>query len=149
MEQQEIIRELRGFGGEVAVAAANEIETLAAQNTELDNSLNTLTQAYNKLLDHMPSWISVKDKLPEAEDEYGWVRCIVTVLDTVTNPFEEASEREFVSSALFDAHQKIWHVGREESGMALNALMDIEDSPLNDYSVTHWMPLPVAAGRNK
>ena len=28
--------------------------------------------------------------------------------------------------------------------MTLNALMDIEDSPLNGSFVTHWMPLPSA-----
>ena len=47
MTQQEILQELRWHGGKLAVAAANEIETLAAQNTELDNSLSTLTQAYS------------------------------------------------------------------------------------------------------
>lgn len=147
MTQQEILQELRWHGGKLAVAAANEIETLAAQNTELDNSLSTLTQAYNKLLDHMPAWISVKDKLPEAEDEYGWVNCTVTVMESVSNPFtDEPYDRKFVSPAVFDTEQKIWHIGRDkESEVLANALLGIEDAPLNGYYVTHWIPLPIAA----
>lgn len=64
MKQQEILQELRRHGGSLAVAAANEIETLAANNAELDKSLGALTTAYNELLDHMPEWISVEEKLP-------------------------------------------------------------------------------------
>lgn len=55
MTQQEILQELRRHGGSLAVAAANEIETLAANNAELDKSLGALTTAYNELLDHMPA----------------------------------------------------------------------------------------------
>lgn len=51
MTQQKILQELRQHGGSLAVAAANEIETLAANNAELDKSLGALTTAYNELLD--------------------------------------------------------------------------------------------------
>ena len=150
MTQQEILQELRRHGGSLAVAAANEIETLAAQNTDLDNSLSTLTQAYNKLLDHMQVWISVKDKLPQAEDAYGRVSCTVTVMESVSNPFTyETYDRKFVSPAVFDTEQKIWHIGRDEAGEVLtNALLGIEDAPLTGYYVTHWMPRPIAAGED-
>lgn len=73
MKQQDILQELRRHGGSLAVAAANEIETLAAKNAELEKSLGALTTAYNKLLDHMPEWIDVKERLPKATDKYGWV----------------------------------------------------------------------------
>lgn len=148
MTQQEILQELRQHGGSLAVAAANEIEMLAANNAELDKLLGTLTTAYNKLLDHMPAWNSVKDKLPKAEDAYDWVSCTVTVMESVSNPFtDEPYDRKFVSPAVFDTEQKIWHIGRDGSGEILvNALLDIEDSPFREYHVTHWMPLPMAAG---
>ena len=103
MTHQEILQELRAAGGTLAEAALNEIERLTLKTADLDNSLSTLTQAYNKLLDHMPAWISVKDKLPEAEDEYGWVNCTVTVMESVSNPFtDEPYDRKFVSPAVFD-----------------------------------------------
>lgn len=148
MTHQEILQELRAAGGTLAKAALNEIERLTLETAELDNSLSILTQAYNKLLDHMPAWISVKDKLPKAEDAYGWVSCTVTVMESVSNPFtDEPYDRKFVSPAVFDTEQKIWHVGRDESSEVLvNALLNMEDAPLTGYYVTHWMPLPIAAG---
>lgn len=148
MTHQEILQELRAAGGTLAEAALNEIERLTLKTAELDNSLSILTQAYNKLLDHMPAWISVKDKLPKAEDVYGWVSCTVTVMESVSNPFtDEPYDRKFVSTAVFDTEQKIWHVGRDESSEVLvNALLNMEDAPLTGYYVTHWMPLPIAAG---
>lgn len=150
MTHQEILQELRAAGGTLAKAALNEIERLTLKTADLDNSLSTLTQAYNKLLDHMPAWISVKDKLPKAEDAYGWVSCTVTVMESVSNPFtDEPYDRKFVSPAVFDTEQKIWHIGRDEASEVLtNALLSIEDAPLNGYYVTHWMPLPIAAGED-
>lgn len=150
MTHQEILQELRAAGGTLAKAALNEIERLTLKTAELDNSLSILTQAYNKLLDHMPVWISVKDKLPQAEDAYGWVSCTVTVMESVSNPFtDETYDRKFVSPAVFDTEQKIWHIGRDEASEVLtNALLSIEDAPLNGYYVTHWMPLPIAAGED-
>ena len=126
MKQQEILQELKKHGGSLAEAAAKEIETLAAQ---------------------MPEWIDVKESLPKATDKYGWVPCIVTVLESryPTSPYDNVDspyDQEFVSSALFAAHQNLWHIRREEAGMTLNALIGIEDAPLNGYCVTHWMPLP-------
>lgn len=148
--QCDILPLLQGINGTLEQSAANLIEDLMEKIAEQSKSLDVLTQAYNKLLDHMPAWISVKDKLPEAEDEYGWRHCIVTVFESNSSPFEEADEREFVSTALFDAEQKIWHIGvYGEAMLTLNALIGIEDAPLNGYCVTHWMPLPLATGRNK
>lgn len=150
MTNQEILQELRAAGGTLAEAALNEIERLTLKTAELDNSLSTLTQAYNKLLDHMQVWISVKDKLPQAEDAYGRVNCTVTVMESVSNPFTaETYDRKFVSPAVFDTEQKIWHIVRDEASEVLtNALLGIEDAPLTGYYVTHWMPRPIAAGED-
>lgn len=150
MTHQEILQELRAAGGTLAEAALNEIERLTLKTADLDNSLSTLTQAYNKLLDHMPAWISVKDDLPKAKAAYGWVSCTVTVMESVSNPFtDEPYDRKFVSPAVFDTEQKIWHIGRDkESEVLANALLGIEDAPLTGYYVTHWMPLPIAAGED-
>lgn len=150
MTNQEILQELRAAGGTLAEAALNEIERLTLKTADLDNSLSILTQAYNKLLDHMQVWISVKDKLPQAEDAYGRVSCTVTVVESVSNPFTaETYDRKFVSPAVFDTEQKIWHIGRDEAGEVLtNALLGIEDAPLTGYYVTHWMPRPIAAGED-
>ena len=150
MTNQEILQELRAAGGTLAEAALNEIERLTLKTAELDNSLSTLTQAYNKLLDHMQVWISVKDKLPQAEDAYGRVNCTVTVMESVSNPFTaETYDSKFVSPAVFDTEQKIWHIVRDEASEVLtNALLGIEDAPLTGYYVTHWMPRPIAAGED-
>lgn len=87
-------------------------------------------------------WISVKDRLPERCD--GFDRYIVTVLrshwptstyDSCDSPYDE----EFVITALYDSNQKIWHLDCDE---CINALIDIEDAPLNGDIVTHWMSLP-------
>ena len=87
-------------------------------------------------------WISVKERLPDAKEH--WERVLVNVCrshwptssyDIVDSPYDE----EFVMSAMYDGQQKIWHLDCEEQ---LNALLDIEDAPLNGDYVTHWMPLP-------
>ena len=90
----------------------------------------------------MSEWISVKSRLPEHSAQ--WKRYIVTVLrshwptssyDMCDAPYDE----EFVMTAAYDSEQKIWHLDCDEQ---LNALIDIEDAPLNGDCVTYWMPLP-------
>ena len=93
-------------------------------------------------------WISVEDKLPKAKDgEYGWANCVVTCLKSrwpksTYDIVDAPEEREFVTPAMFDVNQKIWHIGMDGNSMAINAMLPIDDAPLNDYCVTHWMPLP-------
>lgn len=94
-------------------------------------------------------WISVKDRLPKAEDEYGWANCIITCLESrwpksTYDIVDAPEEREFVTPAMFDVNQKIWHIGMDGNSMAINAMIPIDDAPLNGYCVTHWMPLPDA-----
>lgn len=116
----------------VGMDAADLIEHLAAENTALRKKV--------------PQWVNVKDGLPKANDEYGWVHCIATVSESHSSPFDDPFEREFVSTALFDSEQKIWHIGHYESAeLAVNALIDIDNSFGISYCVTHWMPLPEAA----
>ena len=112
--------------------AASLIETLSVENAALRKQA--------------PRWIDAKDRLPNAEQNYGWAHCIVTVSEWHASPFDEPYEREFVSTALFDAEQKIWHIGHYESTeLAVNALIDIDNSFGISYCVTHWMPLPEVA----
>lgn len=87
-------------------------------------------------------WISVKDALPKPSEQ--WESYNVVVLrshfptssyDICDSPYDE----EFVTTAAYDSNQKIWHLDWDEQ---LNALIGIEDAPLNGDYVTHWMPLP-------
>ena len=93
-------------------------------------------------------WISVKDKLPSNTER--WEEYIVCVershyptssYDIIDSPYSE----EIVTTAQYDSQQKIWHLHWDEQ---LNALIDIEDSPLNGDYVTHWMALPEAPSGN-
>ena len=89
-------------------------------------------------------WIPCSERLPECENKYGWVSCIVSVIrshyptstyDICDSPYDE----NIVMHANYDVSQKIWHLECDEQ---LNALMDIEDTPLNGDYVIAWQPLP-------
>ena len=90
----------------------------------------------------MSEWVSVVDRLPEESER--WETYIVTVnrshwptssYDPCDSPYDE----ELVASAQYDSQQKIWHLPWDEH---LNALIQIDDAPLNGDFVTHWMTLP-------
>lgn len=89
-------------------------------------------------------WIPVSKRLPESKDKYAWFKCNVTIMrshwptssyDVCDSPYDEF----FVTEAMYDTCQKIWHIGDTE---CLNALIDIEDSPLNGDYVIAWQDLP-------
>ena len=90
-------------------------------------------------------WIPVTERLPGREEKSEpWKKYNVVVLrshwptssyDMCDAPYDE----KIVTTASYDSEQKIWHL---DWGAQLNALIDIEDSPLNGDYVTHWMPLP-------
>lgn len=91
-----------------------------------------------------PTWIPCSERLPKSEDKYGYVKCNVTVIrshyptssyDICDEPYDEY----FVADAMYDVSQKIWHLGEHTQ---LNALIDIEDLPLNCDYVIAWKPLP-------
>lgn len=98
----------------------------------------------------MSEWIRAEDRLPEPELPQFPARYLVVVsrlyypkvtLDSLDAPKRE----ETVNFAIYDSKQKIWHViFGTEFIVQLNALIDIDDAPLNSDVVTHWMPLPEA-----
>lgn len=89
-------------------------------------------------------WTSVEDGLPEHRKE-NFTEYIVNVTrshwptssyDVIDAPYSE----EYVTTALYDSDQKVWHLVRSE--VVLNALLPAEDAPLNGEFVTYWMPMP-------
>lgn len=88
----------------------------------------------------MSEWISVKDRLPKNRDIWG--RYIVCVLCSYFDVFGEPYDDKFVIQANYDSNQKIWHLDFEDYKEQLNALIDIDDAPVEGHYVTHWMPLP-------
>lgn len=107
--------------------------------------VNQLTEEYKDVPDiNVGKWIPCEERLPECDNKYGWVSCIVSVIrshyptssyDICDSPYDE----NIVMHADYHVSQKIWHLDCDEQ---LNALMDIEDSPLNGDYVVAWKPLP-------
>ena len=134
MTDQELIRTLREYA-DWADGEEWEVPIMLADH---------LRQAAERL-EQMPQWIPVTERLPKPKDEYVWIDCIVTVMESrwprsSYDAIDAPESHELVLPAKFDCFQKIWHVDE----CAVNALMDIEDAPLNGWAVTHWMPLPKA-----
>lgn len=89
-------------------------------------------------------WIPCSERLPECENKYGWVSCIVSVIRShyPTSPYDICDspyDENIVMHANYNVSQKIWHLECDEQ---LNALIDIEDAPLNGDYVIAWQPLP-------
>ncbi len=89
-------------------------------------------------------WIPCSERLPECENKYGWVSCIVSVIrshyptstyDICDSPYDE----NIVMHANYHVSQKIWHLECDEQ---LNALINIDNSTLNGDYVIAWQPLP-------
>ena len=87
-------------------------------------------------------WIDVKDALPPEKEHWKeYIVCVershypTSTYDIIDSPYSET----IITTAKYDSQQKIWHLQWDEQ---LNALMDIDDSPLNGDYITHWMPLP-------
>lgn len=136
MTDQELIHALREHA---EWARANEWECPIMLGDDIYTAIQRLEQ--------LPQWIPVTERLPKPKDEYVWIDCIVTVMESrwlrsSYDAIDAPESHELVLPAKFDCFQKIWHVAE----CAVNALMDIEDAPLNGWAVTHWMPLPAAPG---
>ena len=115
-----------------------ECNRLSNGSIDYYENYDCLAEEYNN------GWIPVSERLPECENKYGWVSCIVSVIrshyptstyDICDAPYDE----NIVMHADYNVSQKIWHLECDEQ---LNALMDIEDAPLNCDYVIAWMPLP-------
>ena len=134
--QEHINDETTDLCGATIKALSIEIVNQLAEeyiNCSTDTSTNTSS-----------GWIPCSERLPERENKYGWVSCIVSVIrthyptstyDICDSPYDE----NIVMHANYDVSQKIWHLECDEQ---LNALIGIEDAPLNSDYVIAWMPLP-------
>ena len=133
------------FEGEVLKAVQRVGVTVDKE--ELLKALNHDRNQYEKGYEdgmNANRWIPCSERLPECDNKYGWVSCIVSVIrshyptssyDICDSPYDE----NIVMHADYHVSQKIWHLDCDEQ---LNALMDIEDAPLNCDYVVAWMPLP-------
>ena len=91
-------------------------------------------------------WVSVQGgNLPPNKGE-SWKKYIVAITrghsptlpyDMCDSPYDE----DFVATALYDSEQKIWHIDNWDE--QLNALIDLDDAPMNGDFVTHWMEMPI------
>lgn len=90
-------------------------------------------------------WVSVEGRNLPLNKGKSWGKYIVAITrshfptssyDICDSPYDE----DFVETALYDSEQKIWHIDNWDE--QLNALIDIDDAPMNGDFVTHWMPLP-------
>lgn len=133
MTNKELVEKLRWYGN---LAAMGPVDCELPE--EACDDLFEAAEALEAM-----RWVPVTERLPEPKDEYGWVDCIVTVMESrwprsTYDVIDAPESRELIFSAKFDCFQKIWHVAES----AVNALIGIEDAPLNGWTVTHWMPLP-------
>lgn len=96
------------------------------------------------IVDTKSGWIPVSERLPKTEGKNEWVKCDVTVIrshwptssyDYCDSPYDEF----YVTGAIYNVSQKIWNLSNE---IQLNALIDIEDAPLNGDYVIALQPLP-------
>ena len=103
-----------------------------------------IKETVKEIEDNHNGWIPCSERLPECENKYGWVSCIVSVIrshyptstyDICDSPYDE----NIVMHANYHVSQKIWHLECDEQ---LNALIDIDNSPLNGDYVIAWQPLP-------
>ena len=130
--------------GKLAAIAENGNVLLKDMQSGEAVKIATLPQPSNEPL---TEWVSVEERLPENSE--CWETYIVIVnrshwptssYDPCDAPYDET----LVATAKYDSKQKIWHIDWDEQ---LNALIDIENAPLNGDYVTHWMPLPAPPDR--
>ncbi len=102
-----------------------------------------------------PMWVSVKDRLPEVDDDEPFARCIVNVIrwsegwtGLWNQPEPSLNEEEFTAAATYNSEQKIFTVYDGYGGsMIINALLSPDDcGDESGCRVTHWMEHPAPVG---
>lgn len=105
--------------------------------------------------DRVHRWVSVKERLPEFDDDEPFVRCMVNVIrwcEGWTGPWNQPepdlNEEEFTAAAAYNPEQKTFTVYDGFGGsMVINALLDPNDfSSSSGMRITHWMELPATFG---
>lgn len=106
-----------------------------------DRAADALEAAEKRIAEleaQMPKWISVEDRLPEESNEYIvyiQMGTGVEVPDWLGN-----GDLSYVTSMYFKKEQMLWF---DEYDEPYNADLSLVDT-VNDYHVTHWMPLQEA-----
>ena len=158
MENTELIKAIRGneecnncalwMHGEcnerkMSLAAADVLEAdeqriseLEAQNELKDGTITAMATDIGKLRAQIPKWISVENHLPEESGEY--IVYIQMGTGVEVPDFFGSNDLSYVTSMYFKERQKLW---LDEDDDAYNADLSLVDT-VNDYHVTHWMPLP-------
>lgn len=87
----------------------------------------------------MNKWTEVHDSLPRDSKQY--IVCLCnSYYPEPPYDFCDSLHKEYnITTAHFDAEQKIWTVNNL---MNLNALLPDDEQPLNGHSITHWMEFP-------
>lgn len=127
------------------ISVDRAIQILDPEHREHYESLDEVNEACRMGMEALKAirWIPVEEGLPQAKDEYGWVDCIVNVVESrwprsTYDVVDAPASWDIILVAKFDTDQKIWHVDER----AVNALIKAEDAPADGWWVSHWMPLP-------
>ena len=141
IEREALMRRIK----EIHCAECDSDNGVRCRACWVDDTLDYIHSEPAADVEPVQQWIPVTERLPGREGKsQPWKKYNVVVLrshwptssyDLCDAPYDE----EIVTTASYDSEQKIWHL---DWGAQLNALIDIEDSPLNGDYVTHWMPLP-------
>lgn len=149
-----------------ATALQNTISEWRKKEMENDNSItgSAIIDVFGDVLDAIsvaptididPRWVSVKDRLPEFEDDEPFIRCIVNVIrwsegwtGLWNQPEPTLNEEEFTAAATYNPEQKIFTVyDGFGSSMVINALLSPDDGGgESGCRVTHWMENPAPVG---
>ena len=147
IDEKKLIEEIKEYTLSVYGCDINDIVAFQTNNeSELTYIVQGICESIDfiKQQEKVGEWIPVSERLPKPEGKNEWVKCDVTVIrshwptssyDYCDSPYDEF----YVTEAMYNVSQKIWNLSNE---IQLNALIDIEDAPLNGDYVIAWQPLP-------
>lgn len=102
------------------------------------DALEAAEKRIDELQVKLPKWINVKDRLPEEPNAY--IVYIQMGTGAEVPDWLGNGDLSYVTSMYFNKKQMLWF---DEYDEPYNADLSLVDT-VNDYHVTHWMPLPEA-----